>query len=331
MNRTLLLLVLFLLMGAAVWFLVAPANDGTTLAGWDRDFAVEDTARIHRIFIADREGAQTILERSNGHWVFNKRWKARPNAMDNLLDAVRRIEMQYRPPKAMEKNMIRDLAANGIKVELYDRNEKLLKAYYVGGGTADERGTYVIMDGAEQPYVAHLPGWSGNLRFRFSLKGEDWRDKNVFDLRPEEIRSVSIEYPQQRNKSFRLQRQGNRYEVRPFYRLTPALAKPVQQGKVEAFLTGFKSLGAEAFENQNPRRDSVLRLVPFSIITVTDIRGDSSSVRLFPILPDYNAPSQPLPGSPTVERYFAGLSNGDFMLVQHRVFRRVLWGYEFFF
>ncbi|MCB9291126.1 MAG: hypothetical protein H6560_27725 [Lewinellaceae bacterium] len=49
--------------------------------------------------------------------------------------------------------MVESLATEGMKVELYDKDGGLLKAYYVGGSTSDERGTYMIMEGAEQPYV----------------------------------------------------------------------------------------------------------------------------------------------------------------------------------
>ena len=64
--------------------------------------------------------------------------------------------------------MVKSLASEGIKVELYDRKGEKIKAYYVGGATPDERGTYMIMENAEEPYVAHIPSWEGNLRFRFN-------------------------------------------------------------------------------------------------------------------------------------------------------------------
>jgi len=333
MNKTLSLLVLFILLGGMTfWYLNRGADERTTLSGWDRDFKVEDTDQIYKIFLADRQGERITLERRSDDWLYNGQWKARANAMENLLDAVSRLEMQFKPPLAMVDGMVRDLATNGIKVELYDRQGELIKAYYVGGATADERGTYVIREGAEQPYVAHLPGWVGNLRFRYNLKGDDWRDKSLFDLDPAAIREVAVEYPKQKNKSFRVEQSAGAYLVRPFYDITPTIDEEPVRGLVSAFLTGFESLGAEAFENSNPRRDSVRQLVPFSIITVTDQQGARRSVRLFPILPKRGPfDSPPLEGADVVERYFADVSNGDFMLVQHRVVKKILWAYPFFF
>lgn len=334
MNRTLLFTLLFVVLaGLTGWMLFVQPDDRSTMAGWDRDFAVPETDNIQKIFIADRQGNQTTLERRDGYWLYNGQYKARPTAMDNLLDAVSRIEMKYKPPKAMVEGMVRDLATNGIKVEIYGSGDELLKAYYVGGGTADERGTHLIKEGAEQPYVGHLPGWTGNLRYRFSLKGDEWRDRSVFDLAPEEIQAVTVEYPKQKSKSFRLERTENGFAVRPFYQTTPSIQKPLQKGKVAVFLEGFDNLGAEAFENVNPRQDSVRQLIPFSIINVENRQGQEREVRLFPIHPqqavEYSTGR--LVGPDMVERYFADLSTGDFMLVQNRVVKRILWGYDFFF
>lgn len=332
-RNTLLLLITFGLLGAVTtWYLVTQSDDKTTLAGADRAFAVDNIDEIHKIFIADRQGESTTLERKDGYWIYNGKYKARPNAMENLLDAILRVQVKFKPPTAAVDNMVRDLAANGLKVELYNKNDQLLKSYYVGGSTPDERGTYMIMAEAEQPYVTYIPSWEGNLRFRYNLKGEDWRDKTIFNVNQDDIQSVSVEYPKQRNKSFRLEREGNGFQVKPFYEVTPVMNRPLNAAKIESYLEGFKNLAAEAFENKNPRRDSILKLVPFSIISVTDKAGNETVVKLYPIFPEANPEATQLPGADAVERYFADVNNGqDFMLIQHRVFSKILWGYDFFF
>ncbi|MCB9291127.1 MAG: hypothetical protein H6560_27730 [Lewinellaceae bacterium] len=61
------------------------------------------------------------------------------------------------------------------------------------------------------------------------------------------IQSVSIEYPKQRNQSFILEDTPDGYEVRPFYDITPRIRRPFRKGSAEAFLVNFESVGAEAF------------------------------------------------------------------------------------
>lgn len=334
MNRTILFLIFFAILGGGtLWYFSQQEEDKTSLIGADRDFRVENTGEVYKIFIADRRGERTTLERKAGHWLYNGQYKARPNAMENLLDAIGRVEMKFKPPRAAVEGMIKSLATEGIKVELYDKKGDLLKAYYVGGATPDERGTYMIMEDAEEPYVVYIPSWEGNLRFRYNLKGNDWRDKTVFAEKLENIQSLSIEYPKQKNKSFRLQRDGKAFKISPFYELTPKIKRPYKRGSAEAFLMGFESLIAEAFETDNPRRDSISHLIPFSIITLTDVQGHLKEVRFHPIFVQ-NA-SDPKTGAlvtnAMAERYFADCSNGDFMLIQHRVFGKVFWAYDFFF
>ena len=330
MNRTTILFLLFILLGGTtIWYLISKPEERSTVTAWDRDFAVE-AERIGKIFIADRRGNKTTLERKDDHWIYNDQWRARPNAMENLLDAISRVEMKYKPPLAAVENMVRNLAAEGIKVEIYDRKGTKIKAYYVGGGTVDERGTYLIMENAENPYVGYIPGWEGNIRFRYNLTGTDWRDKSVFAADIKNIQSVSVEYPKQKDRSFRLQKEGDRYEIEPFYPGVPKSNRPYQEGSAESFLYGFESLVAEAFENDNPRRDSVRQLVPFSVITLKKTDGTETSVRFFPVFEKYMENGFLLTSS-NPERYFADMSNGDFMLVQNRVFKSVFWAYDFFF
>ncbi len=329
MKRTIVLLAVFALLGGAAWMALSEDPEATvsSLPGEDRKFAVEDVDQIHKIFIADRNRNQTILVRDGKQWIYNEKYKANPNVIENLLDAIKRIQMSHKPADAAVDRMVKNLATEGIKVEIYDRNDQLLKSYYVGGSTPSERGTYVIMEGAEQPYVASIPGWEGNLRFRYNKMGEDWRDKTIFKAEVGKIDAVSIVYPKQRDKSFKLQRNNQGYEVTPYYDITPKYGRPANRGSIERFLLGFEWIAAEAFENDNPKRDSVLQTVPFCIINLQHVDGTEQSAKLFPIYAYYGDGNNLV-----VERYFAEVENGqDFMLVQNRLFEKVLWAYEFFF
>lgn len=333
MNRTLWLLLLVIVGGGLLWWTMrAGAADRTTLAGADRKFAVPDTNAIGKIFLVTRDGARTILEREADHWIYNDQYRARPNAMKNLLEAVARIEIQYKPANAAVPTMVRNLATEGIKVEIYDRRDKLLKAYYVGGSTPDERGTYMILDGYEQPYVVSIPGWVGNVRFRYNLLGDDWRDRTAFNFDVANIDSLSVNYPKQRDKSFIIRREGNGFTIAPYYAFTPRIDRPIKEGTIRSYLAGFENLQAMRFINRTDERDSILRLVPFSIFTVTQRDGRTQQVKLWPYTEEQYIKTD-TEGTPTMhtEYYYASLGENDFVLVQDETFKRVLWAYEFFY
>jgi hypothetical protein len=334
-NKTLILSILVLFLGAAAAWYMFSGDKNTTVSGADRRFAIKNTEEIQKIFLADRAGNTTLLERTGDSWIYNSKWKVRPTAIKNLLEAIRNVEMMYKPSLAAVPNMVKSLAAEGIKVEIYDRQNKLLKAYYVGGATADETGTYMILEGAEQPYVTYIPGWTGNIRYRYSLKGEDWRDRTVMAFTPDEIISVSVEYPKNQNQSFILEKKERTYEVKPFYALTPQIRKPYRNRSAESYLTGFEQLGAEAFENNNPARDSISQLVPFAIVKIKDAQGEAVEARFHPIFSNtayQDVNTGKYLSAPPVDRYFAHFpATDDFFLVQDRVFQKIFRPYNFFF
>lgn len=335
MKKNNLLIALFILLGVAVTtYFLGFKDNKTTLLAKERQFAVKDTASISKIFLADRFGVQTTLTRSKaGYRIINGGSKVRPTAMRNLLNVIASVEVKFKPAKAAEPAIIKSLSTEGIKVELYDQKGKIIKVYYVGGSTPDERGTYMMIDGVNAPYVTYLPTWDGNLRFRYNLQGDDWRDRSVFAHEVEDIAAVSIEYPRQKNKSFKLTAESGAYSVSPFYEITPRIDIPAQRAKCEAFLVGFKSLVAEGFENRNPERDSITQLVPFAIVELKDKAGQSTVVKMYPIF--YGSATDPKTGAvspaPDVERYYALVNDKEFMLIQNRVFSKIFWAYDFFF
>ncbi len=333
MSRTTILLLFFTILTIVYfWYSNQESTTEQSTVGADREFAIENTDQIHKIFIADRKGQQTTLVRKAGYWEYNDQYKVNPNVMKNLLDAISRIEVKFQPADAAVSTMVASLASNGLKVELYDQTGELLKSYYIGGSTPDERGTYMIMAGASQPYVNYLPGWSGNLRFRFNLQGDQWRDKTVFAFQHEEVKTLKVIYPKQQSKSFEIQTDKNRFSVSPVYQ-SSRKEQEIKPGSIQRYLTGFDHLIAESFENNNPRKDSIRRNVPFCSITVNRLNGETRKVDFYPIFyqPGFDIKSGEIISSNEVERFFADIDGKDLMLVQNRVFKNVFWAYDFFF
>lgn len=330
MKKNYLLLLIFLVLGSATaWYLLTQNKGETTTLGWDRKFKVENPEEIQKIFLAKRTGETSTFERSGNHWIVNGQHKASPNAMENLLEAITNVELKFVPANAGTGNIVKELAARGIKVEIYNKKGDKIKAYYVGGVTSDARATYMIMENSEQPMAVDIPQMEGQIRTRYDLTGDDWRDRSVFAYQPEEIEAMSIEYPKQRNKSFRLERDGNSFGVTPFYDNVPPIRGKVDDASVEAYLVNFKNIMAEAFVNEYAKKDSVRQTIPFTIISVTDTKGEERKAAFYPTYRGDAISGERR--TDIVERYFADLNNGDWMLVQHRVFEKIFWPYEAFF
>jgi hypothetical protein len=331
MKKTLTLTLLFLALGAGAWFAIRENKKHAAASNLspEMDFAVPNTIEIGKIFIADRSGKTATLEKKDGTWVYNGKYKARPDAIQNLLTTIRQVKVQFTPTEAAKQEMVKELAADGVKVEIYNPQNQKIKSYYVGGVTADERGTVMIIDGAENPCVVHMPGFVGQLSVRYMLGDDNWRDRTVFSEKPEDIQRISVEYPQQKSESFVLDKTGTAtYTVKPFYSTTPASKQPLRKGVPESYLLQFEKRIAEGFETINPARDSVRSLVPFAIVSVKKNNGEEKKVKFWPLEVETN----PQTGKAYVFRYFADYNDGEaFLLTQDQVFGPIFQGYNFFF
>ncbi len=328
MKRTLLLAVLFAGLGLGAWYAWHQKSTRSgTITAWDVDFAIKDPTKVGKIFIADRKGQTATVERKDGVWIYNGQYPARPSAVQSLMETLTKLTVKSLPTTTAEEPMIKSLATQGIKVEVYDVDGRRLKCYYVGGVTNDEQGTYMMMEGSEKPYVTHIPSFVGQLRVRYLLGDDNWRDRTVFAEKPETIQSVVVEYPQQKAESFRLEKvKEAEYTVTPYQSTTSRRSGTPRKGVPEAYLLQFERLVAEGYDTDNPQRDSISALVPFAIVTVKKTDGQEKKVRFWPTDIKING----LTGKTFVEHYHAQ-RDGDFLVVQDYVFGRVFRGYSFFY
>ncbi len=332
MKKTLILLILFLAIGGATFFLTKKEDTKTTILTEERNFAVADIESVYKIFIADRNGKNITLERKKNYWQLNKKYKANSNSVSNLLNTIQRIKIKYTPPKTALKNIINSIATNNIKIEIYNKSGEKLKGYYIGGVTNDELGTYMIKEEAESPFVTYVPGFEGSLRVRYMTEEIDWRDKAIFRERLSNIQSVSIEYPKQKNKSFILEKTNEAFTLAPFYPNSPKAKKGISKGIAEKYLVGYEKLIAESFMNTFEKKDSIRQLLPFGIIRFKTIEAAEKVVTLYPIIKRATTGQMILDdeGRQIVEKYHADVNGEDFMLIQQLVFGKILWGYDNF-
>lgn len=333
MKKTLTLLILFLVIGGFTYYLTTKKDTKTTILTAARNFAVADINQVHKIFLADRNGKNITLERQKDYWALNGKYRANPNAVNTLLNTIQKLKIKYTPPRTAIKNIINDIATNNIKVEIYNQSGEKISSYYVGGVTNDELGTHMIKEEEDEPFVTYIPGFEGSLRVRYMTDEMDWRDKTIFQERLSTIQSVSVEYPKQKNKSFKLERIGKTFNLFPFYENTPKINRPVAQGQIEKYLIGYERLVAENFANHYEERDSIEHLLPFGIIRLKTEGEEEKVVKLHPILKKSKTGQILLndKGTGIVEKYFAAVNGEDFMLIQQLVFGKILWGYESFY
>ncbi len=246
-----------------------------------RDFAYEDTASVNKIFLADKNNNTILLERLNGNtWMVNKKYTVRRDAINLLLDCIASVQVKSPVPKSAFSTVTKYLATRAVKVEIYANDEKV-KTYYVGPATADNLGTYMILENSSVPFVTHKPGFNGYLSVRYFVNEIDWRDVRVFPVQINNFYSLNIYYPSSSDNSFTIIRKSPReykllnnsgQEIPVFDTL---LAK-------ENVISALRA-SVDMWEISMPktRYDSLLKAIPLAQITVKSIKGESYKLNLY--------------------------------------------------
>ena len=287
-NRNILLgiLVIALLLFAVYYF---SSNSKTnTLKKELTNFAVKDTASINKIFMADRSGKKVTLERvSSSEWRVNGKYKAKSSSINTLLETMHGITVKETVPKTAFNTIVKRLATQAVKVEIYQNNE-LSKTYYVGGPTLDYYGTYMLMENSSTPYVVCVHGFGGYLTTRYFLEQNLWRSNYIFPASPLDLAEVKIEYPKNPDLSFDLfihHNQSNTKEV-TFELKSLKTGKEINfdENAIKAYLLEFKGISFENIADlMKPKtKDSTLALPPLHLLTVTDINGKITHLKTFP-------------------------------------------------
>ena len=156
------------------------------------------------------------------------------------------MKIKYPVSESMHNSVIKDLATQGVKLELYSGDKFLMKTIYIGGETADFLGTYMMIDGSERAYVVHLPGFNGFLSPRFNIDGRKvtsqiWRSRKIFTGTM--IDSLRMEFNDEPTKNFFLSTKesliiyGNNQRQK------------IDSNSIKNYLTLIKNINCEGYVN----------------------------------------------------------------------------------
>ncbi|MBE0648272.1 MAG: hypothetical protein IH596_10860 [Bacteroidales bacterium] len=346
MKKNRIVLIVVLVLAVAAIFLFFSRSDKTFQSSLS-DFAVADTASVTKIFLSDKNNNTVTLSREEeGRWMVDDRYFASKFNMDMLLQTMHNLAVKEPVALAAHNNVIRELAVNSVKVEVYQEvyridlfnairwfpHEKLTKVFYVGGATQSNRGSYMLMEDSSTPFVIFMPGFRGFVSPRFTPMKNAWRDYAIFKKELPQIASVKVEIPIKESESYVITNNQNS-SVSLYSYPEMQLISGFDTLAALNFLTGFINLNFEGIlsDMDSGQRDSILASTPFSIITLTDSSGVSKTIKTYfkegygDVDMDGNEIRYDL------DRFYALVNDGeDFVLVQYFAFDRVLRPRSFF-
>ena len=282
MVKNKLVIIGIILLGGAAAYLYFGEESGT-LKKELMDFAVEDTAAIDKIFLADKAGHTITLDRiGNGKWTVNKKYVARWDLVNVLLKTIKLIEVQSPVSRNARDNIVSRLSAGAVKIEIYQGGNEPTKVYYIGGSTQNTIGTYMLLEGSTEPYIMHISHFYGYLTTRYNTKLIEWRDKTVMNYEFKDIASIKIEYPEEKGLSFEIKNVGNwKYELRDLS--SGKIVPEYDTTNLTVYLTSFKNIQFEGFLNNYTQAevDSILLVAPSHLMECVDLEGNTTNIKTF--------------------------------------------------
>lgn len=324
------LFALLVLVGISVYIYFSKSSS-STVEGGDRNFAFKDTAAITKIFIADKEGDRSTLERTTKGWVVNGKYQCRGEAILNLLEVIKHVEVKMPVPKQARENVIKFMSANAMKVEIYAGDE-LVKQYYVGHETEDSEASYMLLtdphtgENYADPYACFIPGFVGFLQPRFIAKENEWRDRVVINYTPPQLRQIKLQYfDVPKDSSFVIEllsttsyklKNGNGAEV------------PFDVLKIKQYLAYFQNISYEALITGKNKKlfDSLATQKPFCVLSVTTSNFKTDEYKFYrkQFLGDVN-PELGVKYEYDPDRlYLRFANNNEWALIQYFVFGKLL-------
>ena len=309
LKKQLLYLILIIFMAVLIWFL---SNDTKSTISVENNFSISDTASVSKIFIADRNGTTITLNRNGKNWVVNNKYGVSKIAIKTILKTINQIRIQRPVPKKKLDNVIKRLATQGVKIEIYTNKETPNKTYTIGGATQNSLGNYMLLDGSETPFIVHIPYHNGYISPWYGIQEnkiseKEWRKKDVFTLKAEDIAKITLNHIQHPKNSFTL-------TTGPMILLNN-LGNEVsfnQQNTLQ-LLNAFKFLECDTYKD---KKEKIEFATPLHELIV-----NNDTLRTYAI------PGKLINGKEdnfTVQLMYATLNNGELLLIQDFVFNKVL-------
>ena len=147
------------------------------------NFATSDTNLITKITLENKNLEKIKLHRNNGDWILNDSLKANRELVNLALKTIKEMRIKRPISKAALPHVIKRMAIQNTELNIFQKNKKI-KTIYIGGETPDQLGTFMMIHGAKEPYIIHIPGFNGYLSSRFSCKENVWTSKKIFSNIP---------------------------------------------------------------------------------------------------------------------------------------------------
>jgi hypothetical protein len=287
MKKNKVSIILFIVLGVIALYIFI-TRDPSVSSEALKEFAIEDTASINKLFFADNDGNQSLLEKqADGTWIVNGKYVAKPQNVFLILRGLRNFEVKSTVPEEAVPAILKQIASKPIKLEVFQGGKKPTKIYYFGFATQDHYGNYALLEipgegKSSEPFIIKENGFYGFIRPRLITQEDEWRSTEVFMYPKLEIKNIKVDYPEIQDQSFEIEWLGkNNLKLRD---LSGKSYTRFDTLEVKNYMLNYKALYAETFNNRltEAQVDSVVsQTSPKAILTIIDKNDQVNTIRLY--------------------------------------------------
>ncbi len=328
MKKGIIAIVLLSVIGFIAYSLYEKAPKKTSLTKYaDREFSIDDVDQIGKFEIKQPKYPAIVLTKKSNTWLLNTGKKANADLVKGFLNLMSKIDIDYIPTQAMNKTIKQSFEKNGIEIKIYDLEGNLIRDLVAGSEMGSSLSLPMMVKGYDQPYMMRIPGFTGSIRSRIHHLMNEWENKIVYNIKPNTIKSITVEYDRSEGDSFKIIKEDNQFKVLD--------AKgnsfgTTNQKSVEAYLSNFSYIEAEYNDSENHRRNEINSSQRFARVTVETERNKSIinyfSYADLSVNYETKSPRDIHPDN----KYFAETDTGEMLLVQQRVIGNIFRPYEYF-
>ena len=330
-KNSIYIFLLVALLGIAAFLYIKRGGNGS-ISSNKLAFSIEDTSAVDKIILSDKTGRILQITKTNKIWFVNDSIRVRRDVIGVLLETIKRVEVKSPVNKPMKENLMKQLATGSIQVQIFSEGD-LLKKYFVGGPTMDGVGTFMLLDGADEPFITHIPGFEGYLTVRYNTDVNVWKDRGVFRIPPQNLSLIQVDYPQAPEASFTLKIEGKQY-ISLFNKTGDTAKNNINAEFLRKYLLSYSDVQYENVVKLNrvPVAELLIPQNLLATITVFEKDGTKHKVELFKRY--YNG-EKFLPKSEMYDfdqdRCFVRVNGSNIYNGQYRVFNSLIVNYKEFF
>ncbi|MBO4481902.1 MAG: hypothetical protein J5719_05055 [Bacteroidales bacterium] len=299
-TKLIILIATLCVIGAVAALIIANRSHGESAIS--EMFAVKHPENITKIFMADMHGNQVLLSKEGDKWMVNDSVEALESNVADLLHILGSLTVRQSVPQKAMNTINKVLSTGSVKVEVYEMapkfnllgikffvKERKTKTYYMGPATQDNMANFALLEGMDEPYIIHVPGFRGFITPRFSQFPETWVSHNIFNTKITRIASLEVNDWERPAESFMLVKKGAR-----FFDLHNADGELVPQydtTKVIDMLSEYREKNFESIINDLDAQEKqrILDSNLFKTIILKDVDGKITQLDLYRMEDDEDA------------------------------------------